>query len=76
MDDFADAAALLLDKKGAFQVASEAELEERIVYFIKHKHEYQRACKAALQTANAQQGAARRQVDLIIKYSSCAVSAP
>ncbi len=71
MDDFADAAALLLEKGAAFQVASGADLEKRILYFIKHKHEYQKACKAALQTANAQQGAARRQVDLIIKYSCC-----
>ncbi len=71
MDDFADAAALLLEKQAGFQVTSGAELEERILYFASHKHEYQRACKAALQTANAQQGAARRQVDLILKHSGC-----
>lgn len=69
MEDFADAAALLLDKQAGFQVASGAELEERILYFTSHKHEYQKYCQAALQAARAQQGAARRQVDLLIKYS-------
>ncbi len=69
MDDFADAAALLLEEQAGFQVASGAELEERILYFTSHKHEYQKSCQAALQTAEAQQGAARQQVDLIIKYS-------
>jgi len=69
MDDFADAAALLLEKQAGFQVASGAELEERILYFTSHKHEYQKSCQAALQAAGAQQGAARRQVDLLIKYS-------
>ena len=69
MDDFADAAALLLEKRAGFQVASGAELEERILYFNSHKHEYRKFCQAALRAANAQQGAARRQVDLIIKYA-------
>ncbi len=66
MDDFADAAALLIEKRAGFQIASGAELEERILYFTSHKHEYHKYCQAALQTAKAQQGAARRQVDLLL----------
>ncbi len=65
MDDFRDARDMLEAAGAGFTIASAAELQEKILYFIEHQEAYQHACDAARATAQAQQGVVNRQLELI-----------
>ncbi|PIE60203.1 MAG: hypothetical protein CSA32_00070 [Desulfobulbus propionicus] len=65
MDDFRDARDMLEAAGAGFTVASAAELQKKIFYFIEHQEAYQQACDAARATADAQQGAVARQIELV-----------
>jgi len=67
MKDFADAARLFAKKKAGFKINSGQELLDKIVYFAAHRDEYRRAGQAAKALALSQQGAADRQVKLILR---------
>ncbi|MDX1776433.1 MAG: glycosyltransferase N-terminal domain-containing protein [Desulfobulbales bacterium] len=65
MKDFSDAAELLEAAGGGFPVSGPAALAESIVYFWHHPEEYEAAAKRAQETAASQQGAARKQAELV-----------
>ncbi len=67
MSDFADIARFFTDSQAGFSVKSGADLAEKIIYFIGHKSAYKQACKRAENLARQQQGAASRQVKLILQ---------
>jgi len=67
MKDFSDAAQIFNKKKAGFQIDSANELIEKIIYFNAHHNEYILAGKAAKDIAQSQQGAAHRQVKLILQ---------
>ncbi len=65
MDDFRDARDILEAAGAGFTVASGEELEKQIFSFIEDKERYRQACEAARVTAQAQQGAVARQIELV-----------
>ena len=67
MKDFSDAKQLLESYQAGFMVKDEEDLTRRILYFEDHCDLYENACQAAKEAAWSQQGAARRQVQLITK---------
>ena len=67
MKDFADVARIFKENKAGFSVNSAQDLIDKILYLTKHKDQYSQAGQAAKDLVQAQQGAARKQVGLIIK---------
>lgn len=65
MNDFNDARVMLEKQGGGFLVNNTEELISKIMYFHSHQDSYQEAAQRALTVAEAQQGAADRQADLI-----------
>jgi 3-deoxy-D-manno-octulosonic-acid transferase len=65
MKDFQDAADLLESVGAGFPVSKPAELTESILYFMDHPEEYAAAGKLARDIVSAQQGSARKQVQLV-----------
>jgi 3-deoxy-D-manno-octulosonic-acid transferase len=65
MKDFSDAAELLESGGGGFPVGGPEALTESILYFMDHPEEYDLAGKRAREVAATQQGAARKQAQLI-----------
>ncbi|MCK5436843.1 MAG: 3-deoxy-D-manno-octulosonic acid transferase [Desulfobulbaceae bacterium] len=66
MKDFADAKELLESVKAGFPISGPDELTRSILNFIERPAEYEAAGQRAREIAMAQQGAARKQVQLII----------
>ncbi|NLX19260.1 MAG: 3-deoxy-D-manno-octulosonic acid transferase [Desulfobulbus sp.] len=65
MKDFRDAASLLVESGGGFQVADAAELTRRILRHIDAPEEYAHACSCAAEAAAQQRGAVARQTALV-----------
>ncbi len=65
MKDFQDAADMLLEAGGGFQVADAAALTDRIVAFLDNPEQYGQACARAGEAAASQRGAARMQADIV-----------
>ncbi len=65
MKDFRDAADLLAEAGGGFQVASADELAERLESLLADPAAYDLACKRAAEVASRQRGALRRQANLV-----------
>jgi len=65
MADFRDAKNMLESAAAGFQVESELELYDKIIYLHHHSVQYNKASEAAKNIALLQQGAARRQAKLI-----------
>jgi len=65
MKDFSDAAELLESGGGGFPVSGPEALTESILYFMDHPQEYESAAKRAREIAVMQQGAARKQAELV-----------
>jgi len=65
MKDFSDAAELLEAAGGGFRVNGPDSLTESILYFMDHPEEYADASNRAREAAARQQGAARKQAELV-----------
>ena len=65
--DFRDAAELLESARAGFRVDTAAELEGRIREFRTTPDAYEEACRRAEEVARKQRGAARRQVEIILR---------
>jgi 3-deoxy-D-manno-octulosonic-acid transferase len=63
--DFQDAAELLESVGGGFPVSKPEELTELILYFMDHPEEDNAAGKQAREIGLAQQGSARKQIELV-----------
>lgn len=68
MDDFQDGVELLEKSGGGFTVADVMDLVKMILRFRQRPEEYRQACERAGITARAQQGAAKRQGDVVRRY--------
>ncbi len=66
MKDFTDAKELLESVNAGFQISGPGELTESILNFIERPGEYEAAGQRAREIAMAQQGAAQKQVQLIV----------
>ncbi|RUM35506.1 MAG: hypothetical protein DSY58_06770 [Desulfobulbus sp.] len=67
MKDFLDAVTLVLSAKAGFQVQNADNLAEIIKEHMSNPQQYKQACKNAEQLALQQQGAAARQVDMVLE---------
>lgn len=67
IDDFQDAADILISAKGGFKVNNISELEEKLLYYRDHQEEYKTACQRAGDSARLQQGCSGRQIDFILE---------
>ncbi|MCI5159136.1 MAG: 3-deoxy-D-manno-octulosonic acid transferase, partial [Candidatus Electrothrix sp. AUS1_2] len=67
MQDFQDAAELVLAAGAGIQVASPEELSERLLDYSLEAPVYKQACRAAEQLAQTQQGAVTRQADMVLR---------
>lgn len=65
MKDFRDAAELLVDAGGGFQVADAGALADRILALMHDPEAYRLACERAAAAAARQRGALLRQADLV-----------
>lgn len=65
MTDFADVKELLEANEAGFPVKDPQELAGRIVYFVDHPQEYRAAGQRAKKAALAQEGSAKRHVQLL-----------
>ncbi len=65
--DYRDAASLLELAGAGFMVEDVQQLIEKIRYFQNNQDEYKAACRRAETAAKSQQGAARRQAEMVIK---------
>lgn len=65
MKDWRDAADLLINAGGGFQVQDKAALTDLIHRHAASAEEYKQACKAAHDTAACQRGALARQIDML-----------
>jgi len=65
MKDFSDAAELLESAGGGFPVTGPESLTASILYFMDHPEEYEDAARRARKVAASQQGAARKQAELV-----------
>lgn len=66
MNDFRDATRMLEEAGAGFMVRDGFALKEKIEFFREHQQEYRLACKRAGDLARAQQGAARKQAEMVI----------
>jgi 3-deoxy-D-manno-octulosonic-acid transferase len=65
MKDFRDAAELLVEAGGCFQVDSAGALADRILALMRDPESYRLACERAAAAAARQRGALLRQADLV-----------
>lgn len=65
MKDFSDAAELLESAGGGFPVNGPQALTESILFFMDHPEEYDTAGRRARETAESQQGSARKQAQIV-----------
>lgn len=66
MSDFKDATSMLEEAGGGFMVRDCSALKEKIAFFREHQQEYRLACSRAGELARAQQGAARKQAEMVV----------
>ncbi|MGR0482514.1 MAG: 3-deoxy-D-manno-octulosonic acid transferase [Candidatus Electronema sp. V4] len=67
MQDFADAAEMVLAAGAGFQARDSDELAERLSALLHDERLYAQTCQAAEQLAAAQQGSAQRQAELVMR---------
>jgi 3-deoxy-D-manno-octulosonic-acid transferase len=67
MQDFTDAAELVLAAGAGFQVRDADELADRLSALLRDEQHYQQVCQAAERLAQSQQGSALRQAELVMK---------
>lgn len=67
MADFIDAKELLESDGAGFSINNPQELADRILYFVEHQQEYNIAGQRAKEVALAQQGSAKKHVQLLKK---------
>jgi 3-deoxy-D-manno-octulosonic-acid transferase len=67
MQDYQDAAELVLAAGAGFQAGSADELAEQISALLRDEQRYQQVCQAAERLAVSQQGSAQRQAELVMK---------
>ena len=65
MKDFRDAAKLLVEAGGGFQVADAAELTELLLMHVAAPDQYARACLCAAEAAGRQRGAVAKQAAIV-----------
>ena len=65
MDDFKDILSLFLNNDACIQVKDHNELEEKMLYYLKNKHEADEKGRSALRIVHLNQGATKRMVSLI-----------
>jgi 3-deoxy-D-manno-octulosonic-acid transferase len=70
MKDFQDAVELVLAAGAGFQVDSADGLADCLAAHLRAPEEYQRACGSAAELAVSQQGAVRRQADMVIELAA------
>jgi 3-deoxy-D-manno-octulosonic-acid transferase len=68
MDDFRDGVELLEEAGCGYMVRNGDQIIEQIESFRENVEEYQHACRQAAQTADAQQGSAIRQAEVVLSY--------
>ena len=66
MSDFRDATVMLEEAGAGFMVRDAFALKEKIEFFREHQQEYSLACRRAGELARAQQGAARKQAEMVV----------
>ncbi|MCW5206865.1 hypothetical protein VU08_08075, partial [Desulfobulbus sp. F5] len=67
MQDYQDAAELVLAAGAGFQVRDADELADRLSALLRDKQRYQQVCLAAERLAQSQQGSALRQAELVMR---------
>lgn len=67
MKDFQDAVELVLSSGAGFQVKDTGELADAITAHMEDPQLYQKACRSAEELARFQQGAVRRQADMVMQ---------
>ncbi|MGB5685024.1 MAG: glycosyltransferase N-terminal domain-containing protein [Candidatus Electrothrix sp.] len=67
MQDFQDAVDLVLSAGAGVQAGSPDELADCLLEYPLGSSAYEQACQAAVQLARTQQGAARRQADMVLR---------
>ncbi len=67
MQDYQDAAELVLAAGAGFQVRDADELAERLSALLRDERLHQQVCQAAERLAQSQQGSAQRQADLVLR---------
>ncbi len=67
MQDFQDAVDLVLSAGAGVQVGSSDELADRLLEHPLGSAAYEQACQAAVRLARTQQGAARRQAEMVLQ---------
>jgi 3-deoxy-D-manno-octulosonic-acid transferase len=67
MQDYQDAAELVLTAGAGFQVSSADELVDRLTALLRDEQLYEQTCQAAERLATAQQGSAQRQAELVMR---------
>jgi 3-deoxy-D-manno-octulosonic-acid transferase len=67
MQDFADAAELVLTAGAGIQAGSADELADQLSALLRDEQRYQQVCQAAERLAQSQQGSALRQAELVMK---------
>ncbi|MCI5132519.1 MAG: 3-deoxy-D-manno-octulosonic acid transferase, partial [Candidatus Electrothrix sp. EH2] len=67
MQDFQDAAELVLSAGAGFQIGSPDELTEHFLAYPPASPSYQQLCQSAEQLARTQQGAAQRQAEMVLR---------
>lgn len=66
MDDFKDILSLFLNHDACIQVKDHNELEEKMLYYLKHPTKAEVKGRNALQIVEENQGAAKKTVDLLV----------
>ncbi len=67
MKDFRDAAALLMDGGGGFQVRDAGELGQLLLCHLHSPGQYVTACESASKVTSCQRGAVQRQASIVLK---------
>ena len=67
MKDFQDAVELVLSAGAGFQVKDADELADCLLAHMRDPRQYQQACRSAEELARSQQGAVRRQTDMVME---------